>query len=93
MPVKEKNTAEKWSDEHLRSFLNAESFDDSEPDYIAVIHAYRHMLPDTFADFIRLFVAEGHSLSATGASGDTALQTIESHQQGKEYAEIIRQHA
>jgi hypothetical protein len=48
------------------------------------------MVPQTFAEFIKLFAAEGHNLEAKNAEGVSLLETIDSHAQGKEYAEIIR---
>ena len=87
---KEKVFGGEWSEAQLREFLVAESYDGSDADYVAVIRAYRHMVPGTFADFIKLFAAEGHNLDAKNADGVTLLETIESHAQGKEYAETIR---
>lgn len=87
---KEKVFGGEWSEAQLREFLVADAYDGADADYVAVIRAYRHMVPGTFADFIKLFAAEGHDLNAKNAEGTTLLATIESHAQGKEYADIIR---
>lgn len=78
------------SEEELRGFANVESFDDTEADYLAVIRAYRHMVPGDFQQFIELFKAEGHNLNAKNSDGETLLATIASHTQGAEYAEILK---
>ena len=90
---KEKVFGGEWSEAQLREFLVAESYDGSDADYIAVIRAYRHMVPETFAEFIKLFAAEGHKLDAKNAAGETILDTISGHTQGEAYAEAIRQAA
>ncbi|MDF1763099.1 MAG: PA4642 family protein [Oleibacter sp.] len=86
---KEKVFGGEWSEAQLRDFLTAESYDGSESDYIAIIRAYRHMLPETFADYIELFTSEGHNLDAKNSDGTTALETLNSHVQGQQYAAII----
>lgn len=90
---KEKVFGGDWSEEQLRSFLTAESYDDSDADYVAMIRAYRHMVPATFGDFVELFKAEGHKLDAKNAAGETAFDTLNSHTQGKEYAAILSAYA
>ena len=68
---KEKVFGGEWTEAQLKEFLVAESYDGSDPDYIAVIRAYRHMVPETFADFITVFKNEGHNLNAKNAAGET----------------------
>ena len=79
-----------WTEDMLREFLTANSFDGSDADYVAVIRAYRHMLPLVFADFVELFKDEGHNLNAKNAQGETILQTISAHAKGEPYAEALR---
>lgn len=78
------------SEDELREFVNVESFDGTEPDYLAVIRAYRHMLPGDFQAFIEVFKAEGHNISAKNLDGQTLLSVISSHTQGADYAEILK---
>ena len=47
---KEKVFGGEWTEDQLKEFLVAESYDGSDADYIAAIRAYRHMVPETFAD-------------------------------------------
>ena len=70
---KEKVFGGEWTEAQLKEFLVAESYDGSDPDYIAVIRAYRHMVPETFADFITVFKNEGHNLNAKNAKGGKKL--------------------
>lgn len=87
---KEKVFGGEWTEAQLKEFLVAESYDGSDPDYIAVIRAYRHMVPETFADFITVFKNEGHNLNAKNAAGETILETISSHTLSDSYAKTIQ---
>ena len=87
---KEKVFGGEWTEEHLREFLTANSYDGSDADYIAAFHAYLHMVPETFADYIELFKKEGHDLNAKNADGVTLLQTIASHSKSEPYAEALK---
>lgn len=87
---KEKVFGGEWTEDMLREFLHADSYDGSDPDYVAAIRAYRHMLPDVFADYVSLFAEEGHNLNAKNADGVTILQTIASHAKGEPYAAALR---
>ena len=78
-----------WTENQLSEFLTVESYDGTDPDYLAVIRAYQHMVPETFADFIHLFKEKGHNLEAKNLKGVSLLETVQSHTQGKEYASII----
>ena len=79
-----------WTEDMLREFLVANSYDGSDADYVAAIRAYRHMLPAVFADFVDVFKDDGHNLNAKNAQGETILQTISAHAKGAPYAEALR---
>lgn len=87
---KEKVFGGDWTEQQLRAFIDVESHDGTEADYLAVIRAYRHMVPATFKQYIDLFVAEGHNLNAKNLDGTSLFATISSHNQGAEYAEILK---
>ena len=87
---KEKVFGGDWTEEQLREFLTAESYDGTDQDYLAAIRAYRHMLPETFAAYIALYKAEGHNLEAKGADGKNLFETMNGHTQGQEYASILK---
>ena len=61
---KEKVFGGDWTEEQFREFMLVESYDGTDKDFISGIRAYRHMLPETFAQFVAQFKAEGHNLSA-----------------------------
>ena len=88
---KEKVFGGEWSEEQLREFLSIESFDGTDPDYLAVIRAYRHMEAPTFARFVELFKAEGRNLNAVNLDGVSILGTVGSHARRESYAEILRE--
>ena len=79
-----------WEEAQLRAFLVADNYDGNDADYVAAIRAYRHMVPATFQQYVDLFKAEGHNLNAKSVAGETILATISSHNQGAEYAEILK---
>ena len=87
---KEKVFGGEWTEAQLKEFLVAESYDGSDADYIAAIRAYRHMVPETFTDFIAVFKAEGHNLSAKNAAGETIFDTISGHAPSGAYAEAVK---
>lgn len=87
---KEKVFGGDWTEDQLRDFLTAESYDGCDQDYLAVIRAYRHMLPETFEAYIALYKAEGHNLEAKNTQGETLFDTMNGHIQGKEYADILK---
>lgn len=87
---KEKVFGGEWTEAQLKEFLVAESYDGSDADYIAAIRAYRHMVPETFADFIAVFKAGGHNLNAKNAAGETILDTISGHAPSGAYAEAVK---
>ena len=87
---KEKVFGGDWGVEELREFMNPTSHDGTDPDYIAMLQAYRYMVPATFADFVAQFKADGHNLVAANLEGTSMLEVIESHRNGQEYAAIIR---
>lgn len=87
---KEKVFGGEWSEDMLRGFLQADSYDGSDADYVAAIRAYRYMVPDVFADYVGLFKAEGHDVNAKNAAGVSILQTIASHVKGAPYAASLR---
>ncbi|MDF1640927.1 PA4642 family protein, partial [Thalassolituus oleivorans] len=87
---KEKVFGGDWTEEQFREFMLVESYDGTDKDFISGIRAYRHMLPETFAQFVAQFKAEGHNLSAADLEGKTLVQTLASHAQGVEYAEILK---
>lgn len=89
-PDKKKVIDEQWDDERIRSFLDKPPLGEGEdPDYSAVLYAYRSMRPEDFGRFIDMFVAAGRDPSARGAAGETVLETIASHRRADGFREIL----
>ena len=86
---KQKVFGSDWNEEQLRPFLTATSFDGTDPDYLAIMRAYRHMEPNAFSDYISLFQQEGHNLNATDLAGRTSLSIISQHSSSGEYAQVL----
>jgi len=81
---------EVWDDARIREFMDkAPMGADEDPDYSALLYAYRSMRPDDFAAFIDLFVDAGRDLQARGQLGMTLLETIADHRHGAPFREIL----
>ena len=89
-PDKKKVVDEVWDDARVRSFLDKGSLGaETDPDFSALLFAYRSMRSDDFARFIAFFLDDGRDLNAQGRSGKTLLQTISSHEQAAEFRQIL----
>ena len=89
-PDKQKVVNEQWDEARIRSFLDkAPLGDDENPDYSAVLYAYRSMRPEDFARFIDMFLAAGRDPHARGRDGETVLETIASHRHAGPFREVL----
>lgn len=89
-PDKQKVVNEQWDDARIRSFLEkAPLGDDENPDYSAVLYAYRSMRPEDFGRFIEMFVAAGRDPHARGQAGETVLETIASHRHAGPFRTVL----
>lgn len=86
---KEKTFGGEWTEEAMRFFLESKSYDETEVDYINIMKAYQHMLPEVFAEFIVFFKDEGHDVNAKNLEGKTALAVISAHTLGTPYAQAL----
>ncbi|NVK36799.1 MAG: PA4642 family protein [Gammaproteobacteria bacterium] len=87
---KQKVFGGEWTEESMRFFLESESYDGTDVDFINLIKAYQHMTAETFAEFVAFFKEEGHNVSAKNLEGESALAVIASHAPGKPYAEALK---
>lgn len=88
---KEKVIDEVWTVEHVRSFLDARSYDGTDTDFHALLKAYQSMRVDDFELFVGFFCEQGRNLDATNKQGRSVLEIILTHRHGVPYAEILRQ--
>lgn len=86
---KEKVFGGEWTEDSMRFFLESESYDGTDVDYINIMKAYQHMTAETFAEFVEFFKSEGHNVSAKNLEGESALSIIASHEPGKPYAAAL----
>ena len=87
---KQKVIDEVWTEDHVRSFLNARPHDGSDEDFHMLLKAYQSMRASDFKLFVSFFGAENRNLNATGQDGRTVLEIVSSHRHGVEYADILR---
>lgn len=83
-------TDEWFTDERVKAFLDKQPVAGEDPDYHALLRAYRGMVPEAFERFIGFFVEAGRNLNAPGPGGKTILELISEHRHGTEYAEILK---
>jgi len=89
-PDKQQVIDEVWDDARIRSFLDKAPLGvDEDPDYSALLYAYRSMRPEDFALFIDMFVAAGRNLNARGRQGQTLVETIAHHRHGAPFRAIV----
>lgn len=88
---KEKVIGEFFDDDRIRSFLHFLPPEGVDPDYHVLEKAYRGMIAENFATFVRFFREEGRNINATDPGGRTLLDIVERHRHGEEYAEILRE--
>lgn len=86
---KEKVFGGEWTEDGMRFFLESDSYDGTDVDYINIMKAYQHMTAETFAEFIEFFKSEGHNVSAKNLDGESAVNVIASHAPGKPYAAAL----
>jgi hypothetical protein len=89
-PDKQEIRNEIWTEGRIRAFLDKAPLGPGEdPDYSALLYAYRSMRPEDFAVFVDLFVAAGRNLNARGRLGVTLLETIATHRHAAPFREIV----
>ncbi|MGQ9426192.1 PA4642 family protein [Gilvimarinus sp. F26214L] len=87
---KKKVVGEHFDDDRIRSFLNFEAPPGVNPDFHILEKAYRGMIPENFATFVKFFVEAGRDINATDPSGTTLLQQVETHRYGDDYAQALK---
>lgn len=87
---KEKVIDEVWTVDHVRSFLDARSYDGTDTDFHALLKAYQSMRESDFELFVGFFCEQKRNLDATDRNGRSVLDIISGHRHGKPYADILR---
>ncbi len=87
---KQKVLGESFSDERIKTFLDKIPAEGVNADYSVLEHAYRGMIPDNFATFVKFFQEAGRDINATNPDGKTILQIVSEHSHGEDYAEALK---
>ncbi len=87
---KSKVVDEVWTEERIRSFLDKQAPVGHDPDYHALLTAYRAMRAPDFARFVAMFRAAGRDVAARGPEGATVAEVIARHRQGDPYLAALR---
>lgn len=88
---KEKVFGGEWSQEQLENFLVEQNYPGETADFTSIIRAYRHMVPESFADFLVLLKEKGGDVNAKNEAGETALSIISGHAKGGEFAALLKE--
>ncbi len=87
---KEKVIDEVWTVDHVKSFLNVRSHDDTAEDFHMLLKAYQSMRASDFDLFVGFFCDNGRDLNAIGRDGRTVLEIVSTHRHGVEYVDILK---
>ena len=86
---KQKVLGEHFDDERIKSFLLFLPPTGTNTDFHLLEKAYRGMIAENFATFVKFFLAEGRDINATNPSGHTLLDIVSRHRHGSEYADTL----
>ncbi|NND68674.1 MAG: hypothetical protein HKN19_13890 [Halioglobus sp.] len=87
---KQKVIDEVWTEDHVRSFLNAKSYDGTDENFHMLLKAYQSMRASDFELFVGFFLEQDRDLNAVDKAGRTVLDIIGTHRHSGPYAEILR---
>lgn len=89
-PDKQKVVDEVWDDERIRAFLRkAPLAAGLDPDFSALLYAYRSMRPEDFRTFVGYFQEAGRNLEAKNDQGQTLLQAIAAHRRAAPFRQAL----
>lgn len=89
---KQKVLGEFFDDTRIQSFLDQANGGHHYTDYQLLEKAYRGMIAENFATFVRFFIDAGKNVNATNTYGESFLQSIRTHQQAGEYITALQEH-
>jgi hypothetical protein len=87
---KEKVVDDVWTEDHVRSFLNVRSHDNTSEDFHMLLKAYQSMRADDFELFVGFFLEKKRDINALGKDGQTVLAVVLQHRLGAPYATILK---
>lgn len=89
---KVKVVGEELDDIKISRFLQMQPYGDENPDFHALLKAYRGLPAEAFERFVVLFKENGRDINAKDSKGRTLLEQIRDHIRHPEYAEILQRH-
>ena len=90
-PDKQKVVDEVWDDARIRGFLDKAPLGAGvDPDFSALLYAYRSMRPEDFGVFIEYFTQAGRNLDARGEAGETLAESIADHRRAEPFRRILQ---
>lgn len=87
---KQKVLGEVFNDEQVKTFLDVTAPAGVDVDFHCLEKAYRGMVAENFATFVRFFTDAGRNINAKNPEGKTLAMLAEQHRQGHEYAAILK---
>ena len=87
---KPKVVGETFDDERIRGFLGQTAPAGYAVDFYVLERAYRGMLADNFATFVRFFTEAGRDINACNPDGRTLTDLVATHRRSGEYLEILK---
>ena len=88
-PDKAKVVDEVWDDARIESFLDKGPMGDETEEFSVLLHAYRSMRAEDFAQFIDKFKAKGGRVDAKGKDGRTLSEVITLHAKSGPFQKIL----
>ena len=86
---KKKVLGEHFDDARIKTFLDFEPPVGVDADFHVLERAYRGMIEENFATFVRFFVEAGRNINATNPDGKTILAIVKSHRHGEDYISAL----
>ncbi len=89
---KQKVLGEVFDDERIKTFLELEAPEGTNPDFHLLEKAYRGMKVENFDTFLGFFREAGHDINAQNPKGKTLLAIASEHRHGDDYANALKRH-
>lgn len=86
---KKKVVGEPMTDEQIRVFLDVRPEAGEDPDFSALLRAYRSLREHDFARFVAMFREAGRNIDARGADGQTLRDVLATHRLAAGYIEAL----
>ncbi|KJS08851.1 MAG: aminopeptidase [Gammaproteobacteria bacterium BRH_c0] len=86
---KQKVIGEIFDEARIKSFLAYQPPEGVNADYHLLEKAYRGMLAESFATFVKFFLEEGRDINARNPQGKTMLEEMKTHRLADDYIAVM----